>query len=190
VHLGIILLSVLSIKYYVHYFKQSNRFRKIILIIIIFILSLTPLITITDGVKRLNEANSFYTLVDNYTIESMNWINIHVKDNETIGCAGIYKGSDLWPLGWWVQGYTNKHIMVGVDTKWLTFAEEKANANIINKIFNSSTIASEKYSAIIDNNIKYLYIDTRTNENYKDLLSYPKISIVYSNKINIYKIGD
>jgi hypothetical protein len=43
-----------------------------------------------------------------------------------------------WPIGWWFEALQERPVIVGSDTRWLAFPEERANADAAAALFDGS----------------------------------------------------
>ena len=64
--------------------------------------------------------------------------------------------------GWWVEGYAGLPTYFAVDTRWLSFREEKDQAEVAHRMLSADISALEMSRLAEANRIKFLFLDKRT----------------------------
>lgn len=159
----------------------TSRAIKLIIIIILFM-------NFISGVEQYQKAYNYYNVLTDKTINALDWINKNIEKNETIACAGYNKNGNLLPMGWWIQGYTNTHTLVGSDNKWMNFVIEKKNAELVNQIFDNNLPIEKKVELMNLNKITYLVFILQYNGQYEDIITSSIFEILYSEEVYVLKI--
>ena len=111
------------------------------------------------GDQRSNVAFDWYRVIDDEALEGLEWMRIRgEKENRVVANetprGGIY--------GWWVEGYAGLPTYFAVDTRWLSFREEKDQAEVAHRMLSADISALEMSRLAEANRIKFLFLDKRT----------------------------
>ena len=188
---GIILIPLILIRQIknINYFRNKNL-NKIISPILMLIITVIFVINIKNGIDHYNEASIYYKVVDESTIKDLEWIKDNININAIIACQSYNIHGDDVPLGWWVEGYSERRTLVGSDPKWMSFSVEKNNALLVKVLFDNSVKVEDKISTMKTHNISYLIIDTRNNYVFDNIQKNAYFKEVYSNQIRIYMLNN
>ena len=91
----------------------------------------------TDAVAA--DAYDFYREADRSLLDAAAAVDAHPGD----GLVVVRTSAAGWPTGWWFEGLTDERIAVGSEEKWLAFPEERANARLAARLFDTDRPSAE-----------------------------------------------
>lgn len=113
---------------------------------------------VVGGLSEYDSSIGWYRTVDRSELRGLDVM----MENASEGDLSIASaGSNGQPLGWWVEGYAGISTFTGVDTRWLTFPEEREQAEIANAIFSGELSDQEARSQIAEIGADFLVVDRR-----------------------------
>jgi len=133
-------------------------------------LAVAALLTVmaSSGHQRFANARARYQIVDGPALEALNWLHeqtppgARVVANESIGRVSY---------AWWVEGYAERPTYSLIEPNFLSFAEEKAQSSLVNRLLDEETPPSEVEAILKQTGIEYILLDKRTGGRFKPLLS-------------------
>jgi hypothetical protein len=87
------------------------------------------LFPLTDA--RSADVISYYRVVDGSLLRTAAWLDANHGGRTVV----VREDRHGWPVGWWFEGLTSARVIVGTNTKWLAFPQERANADLAAEIF-------------------------------------------------------
>ncbi|MBI2855960.1 MAG: hypothetical protein HYX93_03840 [Chloroflexi bacterium] len=111
------------------------------------------------GELRINDDFQWYSVLDGPALEAMDWIREHKLPGDRAVAnqtprEGIY--------GWWVEGYAGVPTYLAVDTRWLSFREEKEQAEIALRFLDPAATPEQLKGLVKGHAIRFLLLDKQT----------------------------
>lgn len=113
---------------------------------------------VVGGLVAYSAAITWYRVADESTLAALDWLE---NNSQSEDLSATSTGPNGNPLGWWVQGYGLRRSYTGIDVRALSFPDERAQAEIANRIFDPSSSESEVHALIEENSIDFLIVDRR-----------------------------
>jgi hypothetical protein len=161
--LGLVMLSLLVFQRLIEATKTSRRirrpwlpgvFRKAALVLGIA----TASAVVVGGVGSYINATDWYRVVDEAEIRVLDQLDQAAEDGDLVLASQGHHGN---PLGWWVQGYAGIPAYTGVDLRFLTFPEEREQAQIANDFFQQKMSTGESMEMLRTIGADFLVVDRR-----------------------------
>lgn len=90
------------------------------------------------GLRDLPNHRDFYNLLDHKLGRALEWIRTETPPGSLIA---VSPKNDA-PLGWWVEGISERPTLTGTPLRWLVYPEERDRAARANRIFNLLAVSS------------------------------------------------
>jgi len=131
------------------------------------------------GERRVASTYSWYRVVDTEVLDVLEW----ARDNSAEGDVAIANETPRGGIiGWWVEGYSGIPTFFAVDTRWLVFKDEKAQAEIAHEMLSAEISTYQIQTLVQAHNIHMLILHKETLEN-------PLTKLIDAGFINSYENG-
>ena len=160
---GLVLLSLLVFQRFIEAAKTARRKRgrwlavalqKTALILGIAVASAV----VVAGAGSYVNATDWYRVVDEDEIRVLDQLDQVADGGDLVLGSQGHHGN---PLGWWVQGYAGIPTYTGVDLRFLTFPEEREQAQIANDFFQQEMSTGESMEFLRTTGVDFLVVDRR-----------------------------
>ncbi len=95
--------------------------------------------TVTSaGIHDLPNHRDFYNLLDHKLVRALDWIQRETPPGSVIAVSP----KNGAPLGWWVEGLSERPTLTGTPVEWLVYPQERDRAVSANRIFNLIAVSS------------------------------------------------
>ncbi|MCL4562778.1 MAG: hypothetical protein M1281_19465 [Chloroflexi bacterium] len=145
------------------------------------------LVLIPAGQQQFLQASAYYRVASNDMLPGITWLKDHSQPGDRV--ASSKTNPDL--LGWWIEGLAGRPTFYATDLRWLSFTQERSNAEIANTIFNPSTPPRKAEALIGAYHIRWIFVDENTSKNsLPALVQAGVLSIAYQdNRVTIFKVN-
>jgi hypothetical protein len=116
---------------------------------------------VVGGVDSYANATDWYRVVDTDEIRVLDQLEQAADDGDLVLASQGHHGN---PIGWWVQGYSGIPTFTGVDLRFLTFPEEREQAQIANEFFSGEMSSGESMKTLREIGADFLVVDRRGND--------------------------
>lgn len=105
----------------------ANFGRRMILYLAIAFLTIVVSGVLIFGLFRAQQAMQWYRVVDEPALAALNWLRDQGAPGDRVVAGETPQGGIL---GWWVEGYAELPTYFAVETRWLSFNEEREQAEV------------------------------------------------------------
>ncbi len=133
--------------------------RQIIFYLAIAFLTIVVSGVLMFGVFRAQQATQWYRVVDTPVLTALNWL----RDNGAPGdrvVAGETPNGGI--IGWWVEGYAKLPVYFAVEKRWLSFDEEREQAEIAHRFLALDAEPAELRQLVERHRIRFLLFHKET----------------------------
>ncbi len=161
---GLVILSLLVFQRLIEAARAARRegrrrlpgaFQKTALVLGIAMVSAV----VVGGVDSYVNATGWYRVVDVDEIRVLDQLEQIADPGDLVLASQGHHGN---PIGWWVQGYAGIRSFTGVDLRFLTFPEEREQAQIANDFFQQRMSDNESLEVLRTLGVDYLVVDRRS----------------------------
>lgn len=117
------------------------------------------------GLSQFERQRDFYAVLSPGLVEAIDVADDLADGDDVIAVPSL----DDAPIGWWVEGLTDAHVMYGTPLRWLNFSDEIERATIANAVFDPSFPDATTLSQLDDASIDVVIVP-RTWAWYDDAL--------------------
>jgi hypothetical protein len=114
------------------------------------------------GGQQAERAFNHYQVVDGQVLAALDWLQSHGTPGDRVIANETPRGGIL---GWWVEGYAQLPTYLAVDTRWLSFRDEQAQAEIAHRFLAQDAEPEELRRLAEAHQIKFLLLHRGTLEN-------------------------
>jgi hypothetical protein len=113
---------------------------------------------LVGGVDSYMSSTSWYRVVDNEELHALDILTAVAGPGDLVVAAQGHHGNQI---GWWVQGYAGIPTYTGVDLRFLTFPDERDQAEIANRFFSQDLTDDESMEFLETAGADFLVVDRR-----------------------------
>ena len=110
---------------------------------------------LTLGQFRSQLAFSWFRVVDDQVLAGLDWVRANRNSGDIAVASETPHGGIL---GWWVEGYADLPTYLAVDPRWLSFSEEKAQAEVAHHFLALESNASELRELAKTHDVRFLLL--------------------------------
>jgi hypothetical protein len=110
------------------------------------------------GVNSYVNSAAWYRVVDRPELAALDTLEALADEGDLVVAAQGHHGNQI---GWWVQGYAGIPAYTAVDLRFLTFPEEREQAQVANQIFDGTFDEAESIRALESIGADYVIVDRR-----------------------------
>jgi len=114
------------------------------------------------GHQRAERAFDYYRVVDGQILTALDWLRDQGTPGDRVIANETPRGGIL---GWWVEGYARLPTYLAVDTRWLSFRDERSQAEIAHRFLSADTGPEELRRLAETHQIKFLLLHRETLQN-------------------------
>ncbi len=114
------------------------------------------------GQWRAQLAFDWYRVVDNQVLAALDWVQDRGSPGDRV-IANETPGGGI--LGWWVEGYVGLPTYHAVDARWLSFRQEKEQAEVAHRFLSPDTEPSELRRMAETYEVRFLLLHKETLDN-------------------------
>jgi hypothetical protein len=114
------------------------------------------------GYQRAERAFDYYRVVDGQVLAALDWLRDRGTPGDRVIANETPRGGIL---GWWVEGYARLPTYLAVDTRWLSFRDERSQAEIAHRFLSADTGPEELRRLAETYQIKFLLLHRETLQN-------------------------
>ena len=129
--------------------RRSVRYSTAVFIVIFLVGVLT------FGQLRSQLAFSWFRVVDNQVLAALDWVRAN-RNSGDIAVASETPHEGI--LGWWVEGYAELPTYLAVDPRWLSFSEEKTQAEVAHHFLALESKASDLRELAKSHDVRFLLL--------------------------------
>lgn len=113
---------------------------------------------VVSGVDSYVNATDWYRVVDAAEIRVLDRLDQAAGSKDLVLASQGHHGN---PIGWWVQGYAGIPTYTGVDLRFLTFPQERDQAQMANDFFQQELSSGESMEMLNTIGVDFLVVDRR-----------------------------
>ena len=113
---------------------------------------------VVGGVDSYANATDWYRVVDEDGLRVLDQLEQAADEGDLVLASQGHHGN---PIGWWVQDDSGIPTFTGVDLRFLTFPEERAQAQIANDFFSQDMSSGESMWTLRTTGADFLVVDRR-----------------------------
>ena len=114
------------------------------------------------GQQRTEQAFNYFRVVDGQVLAALDWLRSHGAPGDLVVANETPRGGIL---GWWVEGYARMPTYLAVDTRWLSFRDERNQAEVAHRFLSADTGPDELRRLAETHQVKFLLLHRGTLEN-------------------------
>jgi hypothetical protein len=114
------------------------------------------------GGQRAERAFNHYQVVDGPVLAALDWLQSHGAPGDRVIANETPRGGIL---GWWVEGYARLPTYLAVDSRWLAFRDERAQAEVAHRFLAQDAEPEELRRLAETYQIKFLLLHRGTLQN-------------------------
>jgi len=111
------------------------------------------------GQQRAERAFNYYRVVDGQVLAALDWLQGHGAPGDLVVANEAPRGGIL---GWWVEGYAKLPTYLAVDTRWLSFRDERSQAEVAHRFLSADAGPEELRSLAETYQVKFLLLHRGT----------------------------
>jgi hypothetical protein len=131
--------------------------RRAFAVVVIMVISMMSAI-VAGGIASYAAAITWYRVANEDVLDALDWLRDQSTADDLMLASNGPNGN---PLGWWVQGYGERRTYTSIDARFLSFSDERAQAEIAEQIFEPSTATSVMRAFLDEHGIDFLLVDRR-----------------------------
>ena len=164
VQMSLIVLAVLTFSQLVLGFLESTDQMKLrpVMLLLVGMSTFGWLVgagwLLTAGISHYSASSDWYRVLDRNDLEMLGRLR-QVSDVGDIVVAS--RGSNGNPVGWWVEGYGQRPTYSAIDTRYVTFSEEKRQGVLANAIFGGRMSVTRTTSLLKSIGARFVVVDRR-----------------------------
>jgi hypothetical protein len=110
------------------------------------------------SIDRYDEATAWYRVVDHAEIDALDVLKSEAGPGDLVVASHGHHGNQI---GWWVQGYASIPAFTAVDPRYLTFPEEREQAQIASDFFDVSSADAGSIEQLQELGADFVVVDRR-----------------------------
>lgn len=160
---GLIVLALLFLQRLIGITRSttSTRWRKarpVAMRAIVIMAVATASALVVGGVDSYAKATDWYRVVDHPELRALDILIATADSGDLVVASEGHHGNQI---GWWVQGYAGIKTYTGVDPRFLTFPEEREQAEIVNDLFVPDSNDAESLATLRRIGADFIVVDRR-----------------------------
>lgn len=129
---GLVLLAVLVVWWWWRAWSQEGRVRRVSVVRLILVAAATAGSMAVTGAYRYAVATDWYRVVGEPELRTLSVLR---AVSEPAALVVASQGPNGNPIGWWVEGYAGLPAFTAIDSRLLTFPQERSQAEVAAAVF-------------------------------------------------------